>query len=147
MATKSPKETLDAVGLGGTKQKRSTRVADAIKNELAILFLQKVRDPKVGKVVISRVEVTDDLKYARIYYTVHGDESASKEADKGLQRAKGFFRSHLAETLNMRYTPELQFRYDKTEEKVAEIERLFQEIAEERDKDEKNSPEYQQNNK
>jgi ribosome-binding factor A len=145
MVTKGPKETLDAVGLGRTKQKRSIRVADAIKNELAILFLQKVRDPKIGKVIISRVEVTDDLKYARIYYTVHGDESAAKETDKGLQRAKGFFRSHLAETLNMRYTPELQFRYDKTEEKVAEIERLFQEIAGERDKDENNPRGTQQN--
>lgn len=133
MATRSPKETLDAVGLGRSKQKRSTRVADAIKNELAILFLQKVQDPKIGKVTISRVQVTDDLKYARIYYTVHGEKSELQAAKKGLERAKGFFRSHLAGTLNMRYTPELQFYYDKTEEKVAEIERLFREIAGERD--------------
>ncbi len=139
MGPQTPKETIDSVGLGRNKQKRSTRVADAIKNELAVLFLQRVRDPKIGKVVISRVEVTDDLKYARIYYIVHGDETIVKEAAKGLQRAKGFFRSHLAGTLNMRYTPELQFRYDTTEEKVAEIERLFQEIAGERESDEKNS--------
>jgi ribosome-binding factor A len=140
MVTRDPKETLDAIGIGRPpKQKRSIRVADAIKNELAILLLQKVRDPKIGNVVISKVEVTDDLKYARIYYTVHGDGKNFKETDFGLQKAKGFFRSHLAKTLNMRYTPELQFHFDKTEEKVAEIERLFQEIAGERNKNEKDS--------
>ena len=133
MATRSPKETLTAVGLGRSKQKRSTRVADAIKKELAVLFLQKVQDPKIGTVAITRVQVSDDLKYARIHYTVRGDKTDLQAAEKGLQRAKGFFRSHLAGTLNMRYTPELQFYYDKTEEKVAEIESLFREIAGERD--------------
>lgn len=139
MVPRSPKETLDALGLGRSRPKRSIRVADAIKNELAILLLQKVRDPKIGKVVLSRVEVTDDLKYARIYYIVHGDDAAIREADRGLKRAKGFFRSHLAETLNLRFTPELQFRYDKSEEQVEEMERLFREIAKERDEDERDS--------
>ena len=134
-----PKGTLDSIGLGRSEQKRSTRVADAIRNELAILLLNKVRDPKIGNVTISRVEVSDDLKYARIYYTVLGEGKVIKEADAGLQRARGFMRSHLAKTLNMRYTPELQFRYDMTAEKVKEIEELFQEIAGEREKDEKNS--------
>jgi ribosome-binding factor A len=68
-----PKGTLDSIGLGRSEQKRSTRVADAIRNELAILLLNKVRDPKIGNVTISRVEVSDDLKYARIYYTVLGE--------------------------------------------------------------------------
>jgi len=134
-----PKGTLDSIGLGRSEQKRSTRVADAIRNELAILLLNKVRDPKIGNVTISRVEVSDDLKYARIYYTVLGEGKVIKEADTGLQRARGFMRSHLAKTLNMRYTPELQFRYDMTAEKVNEIEKLFQEIAGEKDENEKNS--------
>ena len=134
-----PKGTLDSIGLGRSEQKRSTRVADAIRNELAILLLNKVRDPKIGNVTISRVEVSDDLKYARIYYTVLGEGKVIKEADAGLQRARGFMRSHLAKTLNMRYTPELQFRYDMTAEKVNEIEKLFQEIAGEKDENEKNS--------
>jgi ribosome-binding factor A len=134
-----PKGTLDSIGLGRSEQKRSTRVADAIRNELALLLLHKVRDPKISSVTISMVEVTDDLKYARIYYTVLGEGKDIKEADAGLQRARGFMRSHLAKTLNMRYTPELQFRYDMTAEKVNEIEKLFQEIAGEKDENEKNS--------
>jgi ribosome-binding factor A len=139
MADFSPKETLDSIGLGRDEQKRSIRVADAIRNELAILLLQKVRDPKISNVTISRVEVADDLKYAKIYYTVLGKGKALHEAEAGLQRAKGFMRSHLAGTLNMRYTPELQFRYDKTAEKVEAIEKLLQEIAGERENDEKDS--------
>jgi ribosome-binding factor A len=138
MAIRDPKETLDSIGLGKNEQKRSTRIADAIRNELAILLLQKVRDPKISSVSISRVDVTDDLKYARIYYTVFGKGKVIHEAAAGLQRARGFMRSHLAKTLNMRYTPELQFHYDKTAENVEKIERLFQEITGERDKDESN---------
>lgn len=136
MANWDPKETLDSIGLGKNEQKRSTRIADAIRNELAILLLQKVRDPKISSVTISRVDVTDDLKYARIYFTVFGDRKDINKAEAGLQRARGFMRSHLARTLNMRYTPELQFQYDKTAEKVEEIEKLFQEITGERGKDE-----------
>ena len=139
MAEWSPKDTLDSIGLGRDEKKRSTRVADAIRNELAILLLQKVRDPKISHVTISRVEVTDDLKYAKIYYTVIGKGKELREAEAGLQRAKGFMRSHLAGTLNMRYTPELQFHYDKAAEKVEEMEKLLQEIAGEREKNEKDS--------
>jgi ribosome-binding factor A len=139
MADWSPKDTLDSIGLGRDGQKRCHRVAEAIRNELALLLLREVRDTKISKVTISKVEVTDDLKYARIYYTVLGKGTVIEEAERGLQRAKGFMRSHIAKTLNMRYTPELQFRYDKSAEKVEEIEKLFQEIAGERDKDETNS--------
>ena len=139
MAHWDPKGTLDSIGLGKSEQKRSTRVADAIRNELAILLLSKVRDPKISGVTITRAEVSDDLKYARIFFTVFGEAKSIKEAEKGLQRARGFMRSHLAKTLNMRYTPDLQFRYDLTAEKVKEIETLFQEIAGEKDNNENNS--------
>jgi len=134
-----PKGTLNSIGLGKNKQKRSTRVADAIRNEISILLLQKVRDQKISHASISRVEVTDDLKYAKIYYTVFGGKKDISDADLGFQRAKGFIRSHIAKTLNLRYTPELQFRYDTVAENVEKMEKLFQTIAVERDSDEKNS--------
>ncbi len=133
MSSWDPKQTLDSIGLGKKEQKRSVRVADVIKNELAILLLNKIQDPKLQEVFVSRVEVSDDLKYAKIFFTLLGGKKAIGNAQSGLQRAKGFMRSHLAKTLNLRYTPELQFRYDETAEKVQEMERLFQEIANERD--------------
>ena len=132
MCAWDPKETLESIGLGKTEQKRATRVADVIRHEISVLLLNKVRDPKINQVYVSRVEVSDDLKYAKIFFTVLGGKKEIRNAETGLQRAKGFMRSHLAKTLNLRYTPALQFRYDETAEKVEEMEKLFQEIAQER---------------
>lgn len=132
MCAWDPKETLDSIGLGKTEQKRSTRVADVIRHEVSILLLNKIRDPKIEEVYVSRVELSDDLKYAKIFFTVLGGKKEIRNAEKGLQRAKGFIRSHLAKTLNLRYTPALQFRYDETAKKVEEMEKIFQEIARER---------------
>ncbi len=132
-----PKETLESIGLGRTEVKRAVRVADVIKNELSVLFVNKVRDKKLRDVSISRVEVTDDLKLCRIFYTTF-DETKKKEVEQGLERAKGFMRSHLAKTINLRYTPVLEFRYDTKADKVRELEDLFQEIANERRDREKN---------
>lgn len=134
-----PKKTLDSIGLGKSEQKRSTRVADTIRKELAILILTKIRDPKLAGVSISRVEVSDDLSSARIYFTVLGDQKTVKAAALSLERARGFMRTHLARTLNMRYTPALQFRYDEIAEKVEHLDNIFQEIAKERDSGEENS--------
>jgi len=127
-----PKETLDSIGLGRTQQKRSVRVADVIRNEISMLLVSKIRDPKLESVSISRVELSDDLKYAKIFFTILYGEQKRRSAEDGLERAKGFIRSHLAKTLNLRYTPKLRFIYDKTAEKVEQIEKLFEEIAQER---------------
>lgn len=129
MNTWDPKSTIDSLGIGKTEKKRPARIADVIRNELSILLIQKVRDPDLAGVALSRVLVTDDLKYAKIYYTVQKTGKAVQLAGKALERAKGFMRSHLAKTLNLRYTPALQFFYDETVEKVEEVEKLFREIA------------------
>lgn len=118
-------------GLGRPESSRPKRVGEAVKNELTILLLQQVADPRLSGVAISRVVVTPDLKQAKIYFTVPpGTES--KAALKGMQRAKGFFRSHLAKVLNLRYTPELLFYFDNLNEEVERIENLFRQIHEER---------------
>lgn len=134
MVIRDPKQTLDSIGIGEkSEKKRSSRVAEAMRNELAILLLNKVRDPRLQGVSISRVEVPDDLSSARIFFTVLGNQKEIKEAGNGLEAAKGFMRSHIAKTLNLRFTPALQFRYDNVVEKVAELEEIFQEIANERE--------------
>ena len=135
-----PKQTLDSIGIGEkSEKKRSSRVAEAIRNELSILLLSKVRDPRLQGVSLSRVEVPDDLSAAKIFFTVLGGKKEIKEAGIGLDSAKGFMRSHIAKTLNLRFTPALQFRYDNVVEKVAELEEIFQEIANERDSREDDS--------
>ena len=135
-----PKKTFDSIGVGGKReQKRSERVAEAIREELASLLVQKVQDPRLQGLALSRVEVSDDLSLARLFYTLRGGQEKAKEAEQGLRSAKGFLRSHIAKTLNLRFTPDLTFRYDDVADKVAGLEELFQEIANERDSRANNS--------
>jgi ribosome-binding factor A len=134
-----PKETIESVGLGKRERKRSTRVADAIQRELSLFFLQKVRDQKLSDVSITRVEVTDDLNNARIFYSVSGGAEERGQASGALKHATGFVRSHLAKVLNLRYTPALKFVFDVNAEKVREMDLLFDEIASERSRDEGDS--------
>lgn len=133
MSVLDPKQTLDSIGVGGkNEQKRSSRVAEAIRTELSMLLVSKVGDPRLHSVSISRVDVTDDLSLAKIYFTVFGDNKERRDAEKGFQRASGFMRSHIAKTLNLRFTPALQFFYDNVADKVAELDEIFKEIADER---------------
>jgi ribosome-binding factor A len=134
-----PKETIESVGLGKQERKRSSRVADVIQRELSLFFLQKVRDEKLTDVFISRVDVTDDLKNARIFYTISGGGTVCKQTSVALKNATGFVRSHLAKILNLRYTPALKFIYDAKAEKVREMESLLDEIASERNRSEGDS--------
>ena len=118
-------------GLGRPESSRPMRVGEAIKNELTILLLQQAADPRLSAVSISRVLVTPDLKQAKVYFTLPpGGKSAP--ALKGMQRAKGFFRSHLAKVLDLRYTPELLFYFDSSNEEADRIEALFRQIEKDR---------------
>ncbi|MDW7771535.1 MAG: 30S ribosome-binding factor RbfA [Desulfobulbaceae bacterium] len=122
-------------GLGKPESSRPKRVAEAIKNELSILLLQKVRDPRLQDVSISRVEITPDLKHAKVYIIVAGDKEWSG-VRKGLEKAKGFFRSQLAARMNLRYTPELAFFHDKHFEETKRLDEIFREIAKDKKSDE-----------
>ncbi len=110
-------------------------MSEAVKNELSVLLLQKINDPQLSGVLITRVDVTPDLKQAKIYFSVPAGIN-SAPALKGMNRAKGFFRSHLAKVLNLRYTPELLFYFDSLNEEVHRIDTLFRQIEQERNNDE-----------
>lgn len=118
-------------GLGRPESSRPKRVGEAIKNELTMLLLQKVADPRLAGVLISQVVVTPDLKQAKVSFTVPAGKE-SGPALKGMRNARGFFRSHLAKVLDLRYTPDLLFFFDEVNEKVAHIDSLLRQIEEER---------------
>src|SRR5210317_942529 len=102
-----PKQELEPLGAARTKpRKRASRVADVIKNELSILIVQRVRDPHLRDISISRVELSDDLRHAKIYYTSLQGISVQETVKRRLVKARGFMRSHLAKKLNLRFTPE-----------------------------------------
>lgn len=122
------KKTQYSFGREDVGSKRPKRVADMIKNEIALLLLSKVKDPRLTSVSIVNAEVTRDLRRAIVYYSVLGDDRQVKKAAEGLERAKGFFRSHLARELGMRVTPELVFKRDLSMEHQEKMERLLKEI-------------------
>ena len=105
---------------------RRGRINDAVAQELAIA-LGEVREPKVVNnfISITRAEVAPDLKYATVYFSCIGD---AKEAVSGLKKCTGMLRHHLAVTLNLRITPELNFVKDNSIEHGAKIARLLEEI-------------------
>lgn len=118
-------------GLEEGPRRRPARVGDLIMQEIATLLLSKIKDPACLNVTIIQVKVTDDLKTARVFFSCPDD--VIKKAEKGLIRAKGFFRSHLARQLQMRYVPELIFQYDPSSAYQEKMERLFMDIANEQE--------------
>jgi len=103
---------------------RTERVAEQIKRELAQLIRDKVKDPRVGMVSILDVQVTKDLKMAKVYFDTFQSDLA-KESEDGLNRAAGFLRRELAHNLKLRNTPQLQFLYDDTELKATALSDLI----------------------
>jgi ribosome-binding factor A len=95
---------------------RSSRVADQIRIEVADILLRKTKDPRVASVTVTDVEVTSDLRLARIYVTTMqqpGDDPRHEiDALAGLDKAVGFIRAELGRRLHLRYTPELSFHKD-----------------------------------
>ena len=85
---------------------RTDRVADQIQRELAKLIQLEVKDPRVGMVTITGVDVSKEFEYARVFFTVLGDEVVREATTKGLTRAAGFLRRELAHRLKLRATPE-----------------------------------------
>ena len=128
MMAANPKKSLYPFGREKAGHKRPKRVADMIKNEIALLLLRKVKDPRLEQVVIVDAEVTRDLRRATVYYSILGDELQRKKAADGLAHAKGFIRSHLARELGMRFTPDLFFKLDLSMSHQQEMEQLFREI-------------------
>ncbi|MBI2818693.1 MAG: 30S ribosome-binding factor RbfA [Acidobacteria bacterium] len=107
---------------------RAERVADVIRRELGGLLEREVKDPRVGFVTVTHVEVTRDLRSARVAVTILGDEPQEKESLMGLAAAQGFLRHELAQRLGLRRAPELQFYLDRTLKSEQRIEELLRQI-------------------
>lgn len=110
--------------------KRSDRVADLLWKEIAEMVFRRVKDPRVENITITGVEVTDDLKLARVYFTVMGTpgEEDKKAAETGLTKARGFMRQELGKRLHVKHLPDLVFHYDTSFEYGAKMERILRDL-------------------
>lgn len=111
---------------------RRKRVGVLIREEIAKLLLRKVRDPRVNRVTITEVDVSPDLRMARVFYSVMGPEEERSRAAQGLKSAGGFIKRELASRLNLKFMPEVVFMLDTSLEKLERMERVFRELEQER---------------
>jgi ribosome-binding factor A len=111
-----------------TGRRRPQQVADLLREELAALIRRDLRDPGVGFVTLTGVDLTDDLRNARVYVSVLGDEGREREAIEALRRATGFLRRAIASRLGLRLVPHLAFFADASVRQGARIEDLLTDL-------------------
>lgn len=104
-------------------------MAEAIREVVATAVLFEVADPRVRAVTVLRVELSGDLRQAKVYVSIMGTESERKRAMEGLKHASGFLQSRVAARLQTRFTPVLSFKLDEGVKKAVEIERLIEEAV------------------
>jgi len=112
--------------------KRLDRVNQLIKEEVSMLLQRELKDPRLGFVTITEVETTKDLRQAKIFVSVLGTDEQWRSSLQGLASARGFIRHWLREHLDLRVTPNLEFRADRSMEHAAHIQALFRQLASER---------------
>ena len=110
--------------------KRTDRVADQLQKELAVLIQREVKDPRLGMVTVSGVEVSRDLGYADVHVTLLGEDSPERirENLKVLKQAAGFLRGQIARRIKLRHVPELHFHYDDSVDRGERIENLLRDL-------------------
>jgi len=113
------------------KGHRDRRLADFIQEEVSQILREELNDPDLQHLItLSRVEVSPDLKHAKIYYQVHGDEAEAQVA-QGFKRAASYIRKLLSQRLQTKFVPEISFLLDKRSAEEEHLEALFERIKNE----------------
>src|SRR4051795_5070391 len=93
---------------------RANRVGEQMKKELSDIIGRKIKDPRIGFVTVTEVQVSGDLQQAKVYISVLGDEEQKENTLKGLAKAKGFIRTEIGNRIRLRKTPEIIFEWDES---------------------------------
>ena len=107
---------------------RRERLAAAIRDTLSQVLLREVKDPRLEGVVISAVEFGGDLKLARAFFSVYGDQERERQAADGLKQATGFLKRQLSRELRMHNPPDLEFHRDRGFERADRVQRILDQI-------------------
>jgi ribosome-binding factor A len=107
---------------------RADRVADLLKEEISQMLCTEVKDPHIGFITITDVEVSKDLQLAKVFYTILGDERQLSESSDALQRVSPFIKRQLGKRLRMRFIPDILFRYDHSLDYGSKIDTLLDQL-------------------
>uniref|UniRef100_A0A7C2J0X9 Ribosome-binding factor A n=1 Tax=Ammonifex degensii TaxID=42838 RepID=A0A7C2J0X9_9THEO len=110
---------------------RAARLAEAVKETVAEILQNELKDPRLGFATITRVEVSSDLRYAKIFVSVYGSPEDQAATLAVLERAQGFIRSALGRRLRLRYAPEISFKTDPSIGYGVKVTQLLEELKKE----------------
>jgi ribosome-binding factor A len=105
---------------------------DQLREEISSIIQQEIKDPGIGFITILDVRMTEDLKYAKVLYSVYGSEEEKVKTVEALRRAKGYIKHLLGARIKLRYMPELAFVLDTEQEKLARIDELLKHLGSEK---------------
>ncbi len=106
-------------------------MASVIHQKMGDLMIRELKDPALSAVTITKVKVTDDVRHAKIYYSVYGDSRQKEDAAAAFERAKGYIRSEIGAVLTLRFIPTITFCFDDSIEYADRIDRLIRKLHQE----------------
>jgi ribosome-binding factor A len=110
------------------KAQRMARIDHEIQRALAKIIAEDVKDPRMGFVTVTRVEITNDLKNAKVFVSVIGDRHVARQSMEALKRAARFIRGELGNAVDLRHTPELNFVEDRTTERAIALSKTIDRV-------------------
>ncbi len=102
---------------------------DYLREEISTILQQEIKDPGLGFVTIIDVRMSEDLKYAKVYYTVYGSDEEKKNTAQALKRATNYIKHVLGEKVRVKYMPDLTFVYDTDQERAARIDEILKKVG------------------
>lgn len=104
---------------------RRLRVQDQLREEVSRILFRDIKDPGIGFVTVMEVKLTEDLKIAKVFCSIYGDEAEKAKSMAALNRSKGYIKFLLGQRIRLKYIPEINFVLDDTFEKAARIEEIL----------------------
>lgn len=112
--------------------KRLNRMEEELKKAVSLIIMNEIKDPRISPVTsVTDVELTKDLRYAKMYISVMGDDKQKKDTIDGLNSAKGYIRREMGQKVKMRYTPEPIFQLDESLDEGMKISNILRDLNEE----------------
>lgn len=108
--------------------RRAQKLAEAVREVVSMAILTELRDPRIRDVTVTYVEVSDDLRHAKVHVSVMGDQTRQDLSLRGLQNAAGFLQSKIATRVELRYTPRLNFVLDKGVKHSIEVAKILKRV-------------------
>ena len=114
--------------VSGMPSRRAQKAAEAIRDVVSMAILAELKDPRVRDVTVTYVEVSADLRHAKVHVSVMGDQTQQQLSLRGLQSAAGFLQAKIADSIDIRYTPRLSFLLDQGVKQSIAIAKILQEV-------------------